>query len=151
MCYDGEVLKSGCRASASVLLSDADVELIVAELSKVFQLQFDKFENKMRTECFAAITALTNKFAELSSQHGKHVGFKVGNKPRPIKIITSCPEVGADVLRECKKPDNTNYLLYREREYMARLEQELAGRTEQGESVVIRHVNGQTRIVSRKH
>ncbi|KAL3284065.1 hypothetical protein HHI36_018233 [Cryptolaemus montrouzieri] len=34
---------------------------------------FDKFKNEMRTECFENITALTNKVAELSSQHDKHV------------------------------------------------------------------------------
>ncbi|KAL3281629.1 hypothetical protein HHI36_004835 [Cryptolaemus montrouzieri] len=233
MCCDGEVLKSGRRASASVSFFDADVELIVAKLSKVFQMQSDKFKNEMRTECFGNITTLTNKVAELSSQHDKHVSElsslktevmelrmenvalrnrmddagridvenfcveaqerilrcknlmlldvvegrstqiseriefdinevkkifsalgmvnkfdsvlkvlrlgPVSNKPRPMKIITSSPEVVADVLTDGKKPENTNYRLYSDRtnlqrEYMARLKQELAGRTEQGES-----------------
>ncbi|KAL3273682.1 hypothetical protein HHI36_015112, partial [Cryptolaemus montrouzieri] len=58
----------------------------------------------------------------------------VGNRPRPMKIITSSPELVADVLRECRKPENTNYRLYSDRtnmqrEYMARLKQELASRT----------------------
>ncbi|KAL3284146.1 hypothetical protein HHI36_018314 [Cryptolaemus montrouzieri] len=199
MCWDAEVLKSGRRASASVSLSDTDVELIVAELSKVFQLQFDKFKNEMHTECFENITALTNKIAEFSLQHDKHVSelsslktevmelrmenvalrnsmdeaaqglvnkfdgvlkvsrlCPVANKPRSRKIITSSPEVVADVLRECRKPENTNHRLYSDctnlqREYMARMEQELAGKMEQGERVVMRFVYGQPRIVSRKN
>ncbi|KAL3265479.1 hypothetical protein HHI36_009683 [Cryptolaemus montrouzieri] len=78
MCCDGKVLKSGRRDSTSVSLSDTDVELIVAELSKFFQLQFDKFKNEMRTECFENITGLTNKVAEISSQHDKHVSELYG-------------------------------------------------------------------------
>ncbi|KAL3265746.1 hypothetical protein HHI36_009947 [Cryptolaemus montrouzieri] len=80
---------------------------------------------------------------------------KKSSKPRPMKVITACSEVVLEVLKRNKRMVKP-YRMYNDRtvlqrEHLTKLRNEVTEKEAKCEIVVIRHINGQPRIVQSKN